>query len=99
MRGLHGDPHQPPEHAGVSWYHPDLAVRLHRHSFRDYLAVEEVSRVKHEFLDGEIYAMAGGSILHAALASYPDVSVVCGDVEAIRRAARPPSTPPPWSRS
>lgn len=88
--------------------------RLHRYSFQDYLAVEEVSRVKHEFLDGEIYAMAGGSVLHAALsaavlaalhnqlrgrcrvyssdlrirvlatglASYPDVTVVCGTVIA-----------------
>ena len=75
--------------------------------------MEEVSTVRHEFLDGEIYAMAGGSVLHAALsaaalaalhsqlagrcrvyssdlrirvratglASYPDVTVVCGAVE------------------
>ena len=89
-------------------------IRLHRNTYRDYLAVEEVSRVKHEFLDGEIYAMAGGSILHAALsgvvlaslhrqlqgrcrvyssdlrirvlatglASYADVTVVCGVVTA-----------------
>jgi Uma2 family endonuclease len=91
-----------------------VPVRLHRYTFRDYLAVEEDSGVKHEFLDGEIYAMAGGSVLHAALsatvsaslhaqlagrcrvyssdlrirvpatglASYPDVTVVCGPVEA-----------------
>jgi Uma2 family endonuclease len=90
-----------------------VSVRHHRHSFQDYLAVEEVSTVRHEFLDGEIYAMAGGSVLHAALsaaalaalhsqlagrcrvyssdlrirvratglASYPDVTVVCGAVE------------------
>lgn len=90
-----------------------LPARLHHYSFRDYLAVEEMSTVKHEFLDGEIYAMAGGSPLHAALSaavaasliaqlrgrcgvyssdlrirvaatgltSYPDVTVVCGDVE------------------
>jgi Uma2 family endonuclease len=45
-----------------------VPVRLHRHSFRDYLAVEEISTVKHEFLDGEIYAMAGGSEDHSALA-------------------------------
>lgn len=42
---------------------------LHRYSFQDYLALEEVSTVKHEFLDGEIYAMAGGSVLHAALSA------------------------------
>jgi Uma2 family endonuclease len=88
-----------------------IPARHHRYSFADYLAVEEMSSVKHEFLDGEIYAMAGGSPLHAALsaavvgrllaavrggpcrvfssdlrirvlatglATYPDVSVVCG---------------------
>lgn len=43
--------------------------RLHRYTFRDYLAVEEAGTIKHEFLDGEIYAMAGGSPLHAALAA------------------------------
>src|SRR5579859_1220544 len=40
----------------------------HHYSFADYLRVEEMSTVKHEFLDGEIYAMAGGTPLHAALA-------------------------------
>lgn len=44
-------------------------VRLHRYSFADYLTLEEMSTVKHEFLDGEIYAMAGGSVLHAALSA------------------------------
>jgi Uma2 family endonuclease len=44
-------------------------VGLHRYSFSDYLAVEEISTVKHEYLNGEIYAMAGGSILHAALSA------------------------------
>jgi Uma2 family endonuclease len=90
-----------------------VSVRHHRYSFQDYLAIEEVSTVRHEFLDGEIYAMAGGSVLHAALsaavlaalhhqlagrcrtyssdlrvrvlatglASYPDVTVVCGPAE------------------
>lgn len=86
----------------------------HAYTFRDYLAVEEMSTVKHEFLNGEIYAMVGGSILHAALsaemlvtlreqlrgrcrvygsdlrirvvasslASYPDVTVVCGPIQS-----------------
>jgi Uma2 family endonuclease len=44
-----------------------MPARLHSYSFKDYLLVEETSRVKHEYLDGEIYAMAGGSVLHAAL--------------------------------
>lgn len=47
-----------------SWGVP---MRLHHYSFKDYLLVEETSAVKHEYLDGEIYAMAGGTILHAAL--------------------------------
>jgi Uma2 family endonuclease len=90
-----------------------VSVRRHRYSFQDYLAIEEVSTVRHEYLDGEIYAMAGGSMLHAALsatalaalhhqlagrcriyssdlrvrvlssglATYPDVTVVCGAAE------------------
>jgi Uma2 family endonuclease len=84
------------------------------HSFRDYLALEQVSNVKHEYLDGQIYAMAGGTPDHAALqaavpsvlyahlrrgpcrtyasdlrirvfatglATYPDVTIVCGPRE------------------
>jgi Uma2 family endonuclease len=46
-----------------------VPVQLHHHSFKDYLAVEQISTVKHEYLAGEIYAMAGGSILHAALSA------------------------------
>jgi Uma2 family endonuclease len=41
----------------------------HRHTFREYLELEEVARVRHEFLDGEIYAMAGGTPEHAAMAA------------------------------
>jgi len=76
--------------------------------------VEEMNPGRHEFLDGEIYAMAGGTMLHAALsavaltalatqlaggfrtytsdlrvrvlatglATYPDVTLVCGKAEA-----------------
>jgi Uma2 family endonuclease len=87
---------------------------LHRYSFADYLAFEEGSNTKHEFLDGEIYGMAGGTPEHAALsvavssilhgqlrggpcrayssdlrvrvlasglATYPDVTVICGELE------------------
>jgi Uma2 family endonuclease len=91
----------------------DPAAR-HRYSYADYLELEEASNVKHEFLAGEIYALAGGSPDHAALAAnliaallacvgsrpcrvfssdlrvrvlatglatYPDVTVVCGPLE------------------
>lgn len=87
---------------------------MHEYTYADYLALEEASNVKHEFLDGEIYAMAGGTIDHAGLsvamssilhgqlrggpcrvfssdlrvrvlatglATYPDVTVVCGEPE------------------
>lgn len=40
-----------------------------RFSFRDYVRLEEYSNVRHEFLDGVIYAMAGGTPEHAALAA------------------------------
>jgi Uma2 family endonuclease len=90
-----------------------LAHAAH-HTFRDYLALEASGNVKHEFYKGEIYAMAGGTPVHAALqvavpsllfpqirgsscrahgadlrvrvlatglATYPDVTIVCGPRE------------------
>ena len=83
-------------------------------SFEDYLKEEAASPTRHEWLRGDVYAMAGGSPEHAAvaanvvallsallrarpcrvytsdarlrvvetgLATYPDVSVVCGRLE------------------
>ncbi len=41
--------------------------KMHQYSYREYLALEKVSNVKHEFLDGEIYAMTGSSVMHAGL--------------------------------
>ncbi|HWW60090.1 MAG TPA: Uma2 family endonuclease, partial [Thermoanaerobaculia bacterium] len=38
-----------------------------RYLYAEYLALEDSSNVKHEFLDGQIYAMAGGTPEHAAL--------------------------------
>ena len=79
----------------------------------EYVAAEAVAEVRHEYLRGEVFAMAGGSLEHAALASalardvgsalqgkpcrvfsadarvrieatdmttYPDLSVVCGEL-------------------
>jgi Uma2 family endonuclease len=89
-------------------------ARLHRYTYANYLDLEAASNVKHEFLAGEIYGMAGGTPEHAALsvavsgallaqlrggpcrvyssdlrvrvlatglATYPDVTVVCGEPE------------------
>lgn len=80
-------------------------------TFADYIACDEASEEKHEFVDGEIFAMSGGTVAHAligtnvaralgnvlerqpcrvfgsdlrirvpatGLATYPDVTVVCG---------------------
>jgi Uma2 family endonuclease len=43
--------------------------RLHRYTYAEYTAFENISAEKHEFLDGEIYAMAGGSEEHSALSA------------------------------
>lgn len=91
-----------------------LPAPQHRYSFAEYLEIEEIARVRHEFYQGEIYAMAGGTPEHAAmaaeimailgrqlggtscrvyssdlrvrvlstgLATYPDVTVICGGSE------------------
>jgi hypothetical protein len=34
-----------------------MVKRLHRYTYSDYVALEQDSPTKHEFLDGEIYAM------------------------------------------
>jgi Uma2 family endonuclease len=85
-----------------------------KYNFADYLALEASSNVKHEFLDGQIYGMTGGTperaalkaavtgllfgqvrggkcrvhdsdlrvrVLETGLATYPDVTVVCGPRE------------------
>jgi Uma2 family endonuclease len=85
-----------------------------RFTFEDYLLLEETSRAKHEFLNGHVWAMAGGTPEHGAVAAnlivllgsqlrdrpcrvftsdvrirvkatglgtYPDVSVVCGQLQ------------------
>ena len=44
-----------------------LAARQ-RYSFAEYLALEAISPVRHEYCDGEVWAMAGGSPSHAAIA-------------------------------
>ena len=41
----------------------------HRYTYADYVGLEMYSDVKHEFFDGEIYAMAGGTEDHSALAA------------------------------
>jgi len=45
------------------------AIRLHRYTYADYVGLEESSSTKHEYFQGEIYAMAGGSEQHSALSA------------------------------
>jgi Uma2 family endonuclease len=85
-----------------------------RMTYAEYLAAEASSDVRHEYLNGEVWVMAGGTPEHSALAAamiaqlsaslrgkpcrtysadlrvrvvdtglstYPDVSVVCGQLE------------------
>jgi Uma2 family endonuclease len=54
-----------------------LGRRHHRYTYADYVGLEMYSATKHEFLDGEIYAMAGGTEDHSALAA--EVSRVLGN--------------------
>jgi Uma2 family endonuclease len=44
-----------------------VAFAHHKFSFEDYLRVEDDSVIRHEFLEGAIWAMAGGSPEHAAI--------------------------------
>ena len=44
------------------------AAHRPRYSYREYLLLEDVSNTKHEFLQGDIYAVAGGTPEHAAVA-------------------------------
>lgn len=86
----------------------------HLFSYAEYLRREEDTELRHEWLDGEVFALAGGSPTHAnliaevtyalrnalgrgpcrvftadlrvrvretGLATYPDVTVVCGEPE------------------
>jgi Uma2 family endonuclease len=44
----------------------DLRARF---SYADYVALEAESTIKHEFLDGVVYAMSGGTPEHGAIAA------------------------------
>ena len=44
-----------------------LTEPRHRYTYEEYLAYERDAAMKHEFVDGEIYAMAGGTPRHNIL--------------------------------
>lgn len=45
-----------------------MELARQRHTFPEYLALEAISPVKHEFYGGHVWAMAGGSPDHARVA-------------------------------
>lgn len=42
-------------------------VPWHDYTFAEYLALERNAETRHEYLDGEIFAMAGGTVRHSIL--------------------------------
>jgi Uma2 family endonuclease len=44
------------------------ARQLGRMSYQEYLALERASETKHEYVNGEVFAMAGGTPEHGRLA-------------------------------
>jgi Uma2 family endonuclease len=52
-----------------------LPTRVELPSPEEYLASEESSPVRHEYLGGEVYSMAGGSNAHNAIATNALVSI------------------------
>jgi len=48
----------------------EVTLAVHAHfTFAEYLELEQRSQTKHEFLDGVVFAMAGGTPEHAAIAA------------------------------
>ena len=45
------------------------ALELGRMSYDDYLALEGRSETKHEYVNGRVYAMAGGTLEHSRIAA------------------------------
>lgn len=105
--------HGHPRRSELCFTRVTQAIRQ-RFDFTDYVLLEESSTVKHEYLGGLVWAMAGGSPAHAriaanvatllatqlsgkrcavyssdlrvrvaatGLATYPDITVVCGHLE------------------
>lgn len=61
------------------------AKKLNNISIKEYIAIEKANDVKYEYLDGSIYAMAGGTVKH---------TTICGNVffeieTALRGANKP----------
>ncbi len=52
-----------------------LPQKVHYYTPEEYLAFERAAKTKHEYLDGQIYAMAGGSPLHNQICFNTNVAI------------------------
>jgi hypothetical protein len=70
------------------------------YTYAEYLELEAFSNIKHEFFGGEIYAMAGGTLDHAALAMAVGgvlrnrTGPVVSSAPTCACACSPPASPP-----
>src|SRR5215204_4811154 len=93
---------------------PAVSYNNKKYTIEEYLEMEQGSQEKHEYYQGEIFAMSGSKVTHNIIAintstlftsklkgkscqafnsdqrihieknslfTYPDISVVCGDIE------------------
>jgi len=93
---------------------PAVSYNNKKYTIEEYLEMEQVSQEKHEYYEGEIFAMSGSKVTHNIIAmntstlftsklkgkpcrpfnsdqrihieknslfTYPDISIVCGDIE------------------
>ena len=93
---------------------PAVSYNNKKYTIDEYLEMEQVSQEKHEYYEGEIFAMSGSKVTHNIIAmntstlftsklkgkpcrpfnsdqrihieknslfTYPDISIVCGDIE------------------
>ena len=100
--------------------------KVESYTIDEYLALEQRTQLKHEFIDGQVYAMSGGTVNHGIISSntlfaiqsalnqqkkncltlnsdvkvavtqknsylYPDVFVVCGEIEKEKEAIKNPT--------
>jgi hypothetical protein len=61
----------------------------HRYTYEEYLAYEDGANTKHEFLDGVIFGIAGGSPEHGAIAMNMAGALVLQLRETRARSSRP----------
>jgi Uma2 family endonuclease len=56
--------------------HAMSAATRPRYTIQEYVRIEEYANLKHEYLDGQVWAMAGGTPEHARMASAVNAALV-----------------------